>query len=542
MILQSVIRAGLLAVIVALCGSCEKSSPAPTAPAVSQSASPLPLMRVYWTGKKRISADADAARVMEVWNLPESAKLQAQTLDKLSAAPWRFLRNETNAASTNLLRPLLEDVVNQESYFELRPPHDTNAEELIFAIHLDNQRAAVWETNIAAALESLTGIRLEPAQVSGSNSPTAARWSLRKHHAPNLIEMARAGDWTILGAAQDHNNLFDETIQRVQRGPAPFGAISSSGWLQIQADLPHMAHGIWGHPLNLPANVPAILLSLLGDNRHVRMLGQFNFTNHTALVLKPWLIPTNMISPTLSSFTIVRGLKAPLESQNFWRNLHIGEPPDQICTWAVQGIPSQTYFSAPMPDASNVVSKISDMVMKKDSRFAANPIFGFQKSKSGALEWHGLPYMSPFLEPTIAGGNSFITGGLMARSGMEGAPPAALLSQLQNPNLVAYGWELTGERLNEWIYMGQFIRLISQKPQLPTDAAALAWLRAAAPHLQFCGTELTQTAPGQLSINRSSTIGLTGIELNLFADWLESPEFPFGLHTLLTEPSGSARP
>jgi hypothetical protein len=36
-----------------------------------------------------------------------------------------------------------------------------------------------------------------------------------------------------------------------------------------------------------------------------------------------------------------------------------------------------------------------------------------------------------------------------------------------------------------------------------------------------------------LELERDATVGLNAFELHLLADWLESPQFPLGLHTFL---------
>jgi hypothetical protein len=44
-------------------------------------------------------------------------------------------------------------------------------------------------------------------------------------------------------------------------------------------------------------------------------------------------------------------------------------------------------------------------------------------------------------------------------------------------------------------------------------------------------TVFSKTGPSQLSFSRSSGIGLTALEMQLLADWLQSPTFPRGLNT-----------
>src|SRR5216684_3069118 len=113
---------------------CKKSSPSdePRAPQTTASPSTVdpqtsPVARIHWLGKKRIAAETNAAGFMKIWNLPESARLEAQTLDKLSLALARTnsspITNSqslvTNYASlltgaSALLRPLLDDLVQEE--------------------------------------------------------------------------------------------------------------------------------------------------------------------------------------------------------------------------------------------------------------------------------------------------------------------------------------------------------------------------------------------------------------------------------------------
>ena len=84
----------LLSAALAFSAGCKKSEKkeqgqAGGPKAVQKSAtSPDTILRVHWLGKKRLAAETNAAAFMEIWNLPESAKLEAQTLDKLAVAPW----------------------------------------------------------------------------------------------------------------------------------------------------------------------------------------------------------------------------------------------------------------------------------------------------------------------------------------------------------------------------------------------------------------------------------------------------------------------
>src|ERR1035437_10225057 len=181
------------------------------------------MARVHWLGMTRIAADTNAVRFMTLWDLPESAALEAQTLDKLALvmvgdqaavaaitnAPPAKAKTEggrqkperpagtsniqhptansqqpitnvqgkaqskdrtsnleprtsnlehpasplTNDASritppivnlqALLLRPLLDDLVQEECYLEIQQATN-QAPEFALAIRLDEQHASLW--------------------------------------------------------------------------------------------------------------------------------------------------------------------------------------------------------------------------------------------------------------------------------------------------------------------------------------------------------------------------------------------------------------
>ncbi len=192
----------------------------------------------------------------------------------------------------------------------------------------------------------------------------------------------------------------------------------------------------------------------------------------------------------------------------------------------------ESYFAAPLPGASNVVSRLTDLVLQKGADiFAKTDLAKFVDSSTfHGLEWRGVGYMTPFLQSYATNGHEYVFGGGFPDSVMYSIP-AQRLDVLNQTNLVLYGWELTGDRTAQWLYMGQFARFVSLRPQLPFESPSVLWLKAAGPKLGETVTRITYPEADQLSFVRRSTIGLTGIELQLLADWFESPDFPVGLNT-----------
>ena len=89
----------LAALILPLGGGCNKSASDTEAKqkAESRNQKSPTLARVHWLGKDRIAAETNAARFLSLWNLPESARLEMQTLDKVAV----LLAGEPQLVITN---------------------------------------------------------------------------------------------------------------------------------------------------------------------------------------------------------------------------------------------------------------------------------------------------------------------------------------------------------------------------------------------------------------------------------------------------------
>ncbi len=534
---------GLLAALFCVSGAgCKKSeSGAPagvSAPADSSTVRAGILARVHWLGKKRLAAETNAASFLDLWNLPESAKLEAQTLDRLSSAPWRLLRGDGAAtnAPTALLRPLLDDLVQEEVCLEIRRATNQPC-ELALAIRLNGERARLWQTNLAAALESLTGLRAVAV-------PDGRGWSLKPRGATNFVELVRVSDWTLVGMAPERNTVLADMLVRIQRDHAPFAARTTNFWLEADLYLPRIADAL-SLGTNLSGNLPALSVAAIGDGENVRTRGELNFARPPSLEWEPWNLPTNLIQQPLISFTAIRGIRPWLASVKAWDSLRPGAPPNQVCMWALYGFPVQTYLAAPLPDASNSVNRLTKLMLDKVNPWlATNDMGSFARSRDfvGAT-WAAFPYVSPFFQAvTSSQGDFFYAGTLPAPGPAPPLPPRLFEEAFARTNLVYYDWERTGPRMETWLYISQLARLVSRKAQLPTQSASVAWYKAVTPRLADSVTSVTRTKPDQFVFVRKSTLGFTGVEMQFLADWLESPQFPRGLHTFLTPPDAAGQP
>jgi hypothetical protein len=505
---------------------CSKSAPSGSEKSTDASA---PAAKIHWLGKKRLATDKSATNLLAIWNMPESAKLEAQTLDRFATAPWRLLKSATplSNAPVALLRPLLDDLVREESYLEVRAAPQQPG-ELVLAIRLDAARAGLWQKNLAAVLESLTGVR-----------STTKDFSLQT--SDFRLQLTRSGDWTLVamtagtGSRDSDSRLLADFTARIQRNHVPFPASTTNYWLTAEAD-PRRVSDAFSLGWRWPDHLSEFNLALLGDGQNVRTLGALVLSQPAKVPLEPWHIPTNLIAKSVTSFTAVRGLAPELKNSKWFGELQVGPPPNQLFVWSLPSFPMETVVSFPLARNDNRYALVQQRLLSAGNQWIATNSTGKFVPAEGSpgVIWQGAPFMTPFVRPMRSGADDFLCLGLVPTPLTNAVGHVDLAGRVwARTNAVYYDWEFTGPRIESWFYMGQLFRVIFGRGQLPSDSAVTAWLKALQPKLSNSGTVITLTGPSQLSLERSSTIGLTAFELHALADWIESPEFPRGLHTAL---------
>lgn len=539
--------------------------------------------RIHWVGKRRLATETNAAAFMSIWAMPESQKLEAQTLDKLALAPWNVPRDGTNTAAivaTNanslLLRPLLEDLLQEECYLEIRSgspgrastgPQDGGAgprdvpgsqqadtlpsagttTEIALAVRLDEQRAALWKTNLTTAIESLTNhasrITYHPTFLRAGN------WTIIALSSSNnpIIQQSNNSSSTqhfafeLAGRLRQNDNLFTtEPTNSPSINPQTQQSNNpTSAWVETQLDLNDISSAL-GLGWNLPANTPRISFGASGKDGQVRTTGRLNFPEPLQLDLEPWNIPTNLVHSPLESFTAIRGIRPLLAAAKIPAFLRMDKAPNQFFLWSQTGLPFQTYVAAPFSNASNYVHDLQDYLENTGNPWLTNNsgLGEIRRTTNvNKMKWIKVPYLEPFLESVTLDQGEFLSAGFGPAANTRHPLPVELLQQvIGTTNLVAYDWELSGPRLDDLLYITQIMRAAVHKPQLPTKGNFIPWFDAIATKLGNSGMAITMTGPKELSFVRTSTLGFSALELHFLADWLESPQFPVGLHTLLAPP------
>jgi hypothetical protein len=530
-------------------GGCQKSSSgeAPPGPdpasAQPKSAALETVARLHWLGKKRLQGETNATFFMSIWDLPESTKLEEQTLDKLALAFADFLSGATNPASaTNsslvgLVRPLFEDLVREESYVEARGGTNQPG-EIALAIRLNEDRGDVWRTNFPKIFEKFAAT---PPQSTARSNSWQLEFDNQKSKVKNRLVLERVGTWTLVslsrwsvsGGQLPSAGLLSDLASRIQNSKLPFAPAATNFWLEADINLPQAASALacgW----DFPAEMPRVSLTMIGDGQNVRTRAELTFSKPVSLELERWNIPTNFVHDPLMSFTAVNGIRPLLAALPAWTNLNISAP-NQLYFWGMEGPAVETFFAAPLADASNAVYILSGHFIDVCNPWlAANRMGKLERAvNENGLTWKGFPFLAPFFKSVTLQNNGFVLAGIGPEAAITTPPPVELVREITSQtNLVYYDWEVTGPRILADVYITQLLRLMGHKAQLPENGLGMLWLKALGSHLGNSGTEISLRDPTRISFVRKSGIGLTGIELHLLADWLESPGFPRSLYTL----------
>jgi hypothetical protein len=478
-------------------------------------------LRIHWLGMKRLGAESNAASFVKVWNMPESQKLEAQTLDKLAGAPWRPSPQGTNAAeisvtnsASHLLRPLLDDLVQEECYLEVSGLSNRLG-GMALAIRLDDQRSSLWKTNFAAVVESFTEAHALASLLTNSST------------------FERVQDWTLVGFGPEQRPLLTKFADAIHANGIPFATRITNFWVEADADLSRLGHAI---PVIAPliSNLAKVNLTVIGQGPSVRTEAHLKFDRPLVLNLEPWNLPTNLIHEPLTSFTALRGARPWLATLGPFKDVPVENLPNQLFAWAEGTSPMLYFCAAPVPDASNKVYQTTEYLLHEGNAWMATNGFGkFRRPKdSNSVVWDTVPFLDPHLEAAHSSDTDFALLRFGPSTYTNRPPPPGLFEQFVGvTNVLAYDWELSGPRLESWLYFAQFFRFVLRKTQVPPESVSIAWFNAIEPNLSNCGSEVIQSAPDELLFLRNSTIGLSSLELQLLADWFESPNFPYGLTT-----------
>ena len=478
-------------------------------------AQPDLVARIHFLGGDKISADPAFAAFTNEFCCAEAKALESQTLDKLSRAPGEWFKSKLAPGAGDgaaQLRPLLDDLLKSEWIFEMRDAMN-GSPEYALAIRLSDERAQLWSNNFEALLKSWTGIEISQGK--------SGIWELKKHDPPNLFRSSRSGDWVIVDCGQNDLELRQRLVDELQK---PMVATAPLNWLETDLNWPRLAQLF---PALKEFDFPKMAMQVVGSDGSLQWNGKFTLSRP----LPPpenWHAPTNLIHQPLISLTAVRGIGTWLARQSWAQPYEISPPPDQFFIWAMGQVPYQTFAAAPMPDAPAALARLWPKISASlDTRAATPSLFKLAAQlTNNSIAFTGVPFFSPFVLATHDPAGGYLFGGFFPNTPRLKTVAPESFPQLTRPGLVFYHWEVTSNRVALLPQLSQLILMVSSHRQLGDQSAAYKWLARLGPTLGESVTEVTQTAPGELTFTRRAAAGLTAVELTALANWLEATNFP----------------
>ncbi len=489
-------------------------------------AAPL-ILRAHFIGTAQLFASPDAAKLNEAWGRPASAALRDHLLSRAALVPSFWLGDvlpKGAATQTNLFRPLLDDVLANESYVDaLATP------EFVLAVKVSDARARVWQTNLWQALVNWKLGR--PAAVKIAN---ATGFELKTAGLPGAFRCLRAGEWIVVsaGGSTAREAAVLAGIQSLGRPAKPTGA-----WLDGEANLARL--DAWLPVLAHFENLPVALFSFSNRTDFVRTHATFTFPKAHGWKPEPWLIPTNQIHDPLVNFLAVRGVAPLLEAYPPVAGLGYKPLPNQIFGWGYNGLPFQYNYAAPSSNVREQLRPLTPRLAKLIHGPQLNGLTGqiFWDTNSQQIVWQGLPIALPQLGTLRDGGRDYLATASFPLLHLTNRPPPGLYQAFVSRNdVVAFDYEITGSRLPHWRQYFQLAEMTSRRPLASTNSPSLQWLLELQawleknPQSAEAVTEVRSTSATQMVLTRKSVTGLTAVELVTLGRWLESTNFPaFGI-------------
>lgn len=496
-----------------------------------------PLFRYHYSGRAGLPAGTNAARFKEIEALPSTAALRADIAQKLSAALLPFWRESLPAGVTDqspLLKPLVEDLLAAEAFVEVQGT--PGKADLVVAVSLAEDRAQLWDRNLR---------QLATAWRMGTQKDLTAEgfkgWEVRKSPAPDVLQVYRAGRWTLVGLGHGTLAQLPALLAEAKKSGRPVPVLSNQIY-DVAADLPAMR--AW-FPILSQWPLPPVLANVSGRGDGLRTEVRFQYSGRIPWTFEPWKIPTNIVSEPLTSFTVGQGLAPFLKQAKAFTELGLDGLPNQFTAWGLHNEQCRMHFAVPVPKATNAMQQLSlgvpRVMLSSFTNLQGKFLFGTNKHE--LLLAGGLPWITPWLAPVANGRDQYVVGGLFPMSPTHTPVPDDLFAQIRGrTNLVYYDWEITEHRLNHGKQFYQLASLINRRRTPSTNTASKRWLVDIGPKLGNTATEITQTGPQELVLVRRSHVGFTGFELATLSLWLDTPGFPFEFGLPGPMPSLKPRP
>jgi hypothetical protein len=491
-------------------------------------------IQYHFAGAANLSNNTNFVLAKRLLSLTSSVDFENLALDRLAGIFWRGLHFRPGPDPAASLRPLLDDLLANESVASFGGENKDHL-DFVLAARLDQSRAQAWQQCLALAL----GGAGAPFTFEGFSG---ARWNPSGQLVYWIIQ---ARDWVVVGQGDDLQPVVTDYLRQIQKDGRPSPALDET-WFQTEVDWARLAGWV---PLDSsPFNLARTAFKVAVSGGRFRVTGTVTYPEAQPWVAVPWHFPKDLVHEPLLSFTAGRDLAPFLKPAASLPHIFAPAFTNQFCCWAQHEMPLQSYAAWPVPDGRQALDKIRMdclprlnflLTQPDDPKLAWAP-------KTSEIIWSKSSIIAPSLSSTRAGRDGdYLVAKLFPASESKQAAPKGLWSQFEHgDNLVYYDWEFTGPRLQQWRLLCELLPVLPPASVIapppaghgpaPRQPFAIVdgWLAGLTPYLGNTVTEIKQTAPNELSFNRVTPFVLTGFELLWLSHWLsDTPSGPinFGL-------------
>jgi hypothetical protein len=512
--------------------------------------------RFHFIGASQLSADTNANQLLKIWNLTSprindsgkpifdakgkpvlshpSQELLESVWPLLAKLPERLYASKFGGSGeiSPTVLPLLRELTINESFGGYQV--GLQSWSWFLGVRVTDERSGVWGSSLLNLFSTLHFGALTNIQIEGVSG-----WEFRQTNGLAAFRYLHAGPWCLLGMGTDGIASMTELVREINLDGQP-KLCEEEGWLSGFVDLAKVAPRLPIHqyvPFLPYTDNPSVTFRLVNKPGFVNTQVTLHYPVAPYIVFEPWLIPTNLVKDPLIGLTAMQGI-APWLSRNLnHQPVQFYALPNQLFHWTYN-MPFGNYLAMPVTNIESSMKSLTGRLIPSVSTNLAKAGLGQLEYTNNLLSWTipSMELMKPTVIPISDSGTNFMLVSLIPLLPMEYTNPAPkeLLDQIAGrSNLCYYEWELTAPRIAQSLMLlgqasGFYDTYLGKPPAIDhTAKPALNWLNCVAGELGNTITEARLTTPWDLTISRSSHLGLNSLEIVLLTRWLDSPDFPW---------------
>ncbi|MEY4385111.1 MAG: hypothetical protein RLY20_394, partial [Verrucomicrobiota bacterium] len=271
------------------------------------------LLRLRFAGTKALMADTNAAYLTNYSALPQAKEFGAQIVAKVSALPAQWLAGKDTNRDLTPIRPVMTEWLANGFTLEL---------------HGDGQSVADFA--IAAKADADTAKRWATAW-----DKATSRWSLS-----GKIKTRQANGWFLVAGSKTEAGAALEGMEKNLNAKAPEGPAMLQAELSsklIPAPIRETTYG----------GFDRLTLAITAEDQNLKVRGKATYAHDLPPLGAPPVVPTNLVTESTVSFTMVREPGHWLDKDSVLRRFLPEPVPDVIWFWGGEGSPYQFFSAVP---------------------------------------------------------------------------------------------------------------------------------------------------------------------------------------------------